>query len=103
MQSNNSINTTYDQIVYYFYYMLHDRLSNLRENEKTILSFFDACNAYLYNNANVFSLVTKAFRAGSINEADVALLCGITQEEAKNTLSSLREGQQKVDDFFTVK
>ena len=68
------------------------------KDEKDVLDEFKR-----KRNANVFSLVTKAFRAGSINEADVALLCGITQEEAKNTLSSLREGQQKVDDFFTVK
>ena len=68
------------------------------KDEKDVLDEFKR-----KRNANVFSLVTKAFRAGSINEADVALLCGITQEEAKNTLFSLREGQQKVDDFFTVK
>lgn len=68
------------------------------KDEKDVLDEFKR-----KRNANVFSLITKAFRAGNINEADVALLCGITQEEAKNTLSSLREGQQKVDDFFTVK
>lgn len=54
-------------------------------------------------NANVSALVAKAFRAGKINEAEVAFLYGITQEEAKNTLSSLREEKQKVDDFFVRK
>ncbi len=54
-------------------------------------------------NANVFALVEKAFRAGDINEADVAFLFGITLEEAKNILSSMREEQQKVDAFFDMK
>ncbi|MBE6749054.1 MAG: ATP-binding cassette domain-containing protein [Ruminococcaceae bacterium] len=40
---------TYDQIVYYFYSMLYDRYQQLRENERGILNFFDACNGYLVN------------------------------------------------------
>lgn len=40
---------TYDQIVYYFYSMLHDRYLQLKQNEQIILNFFEACNAYLGN------------------------------------------------------
>lgn len=86
------------------YYDLLDALGARRiepapiKDEKDVLDEFN-----MKRNANVFALVTKAFRAGNINEADVAFLCGVTQEEANNTLSSLREEQQKVDDFFVVK
>ena len=45
---------TYDRIVYYFYSMLHDRLLKLKENEQTILSFFNACNAYLGNKQFIY-------------------------------------------------
>ena len=54
-------------------------------------------------NANVTALVEKAFRVGRINDADVAFLCGITQEEAHEMLTSFRKEMQKVDDFFVVK
>ena len=45
---------TYEQIVYYFYSMLHERYLQLKENEKIILSFFDACNDYLVNKEFVY-------------------------------------------------
>ena len=91
MQSNNSINTTYDQIVYYFYYMLHDRLSNLRENEKTILSFFDACNAYLYNKQFVY------------NESDYSFSIVISDGHASRSigLEDLSSGEKQVVSIFS--
>lgn len=46
---------TYDQIVYYFYSMLHDRYLQLKKNEKVILTFFEACNAYLGNKKFVYN------------------------------------------------
>ena len=46
---------TYDQIVYYFYSMLHDRYLQLKENEKVILTFFEACNAYLGNKKFIYN------------------------------------------------
>lgn len=46
---------TYDQIVYYFYSMLHDRYLQIKENEKVILTFFEACNAYLSNKKFVYN------------------------------------------------
>lgn len=46
---------TYDQIVYYFYSMLYERYLKLKENEKVILTFFDACNAYLGNKKFVYN------------------------------------------------
>lgn len=86
------------------YYDLLDALDARNVEPAPIIDEKDVLDEFKRKrNANVFALVTKAFRAGNISEADVALLCGITQEEAKNTLFSLREGQQKVDDFFTVK
>lgn len=46
---------TYYQIVYYFYSMLHDRYLQLKKNEKVILTFFEACNAYLGNKKFVYN------------------------------------------------
>ena len=34
--------------------MLHERYLQLKENEKIILSFFDACNDYLVNKEFVY-------------------------------------------------
>ena len=45
---------TYEQIVYYFYSMLHERYLNIKKNEQIILSFFNACNAYLRNKKFVY-------------------------------------------------
>lgn len=45
---------TYEQIVYYFYSMLHERYLKLKENEKMILNFFEACNQYLNNKEFVY-------------------------------------------------
>ena len=46
---------TYEQIVYYFYSMLHERYLQIKENEKVVLSFFDACNAYLGNKKFIYN------------------------------------------------
>lgn len=66
---------TYDQIVYYFYSMLHDRYLQIKESEKVILSFFDACNAYLCNKKFIYNekeyaydiCVTEGSKTRSIN------------------------------------
>lgn len=55
MQSADALQQqTYSQIVYYFYSMLHDRYLQLKENERVILSFFEACNKYLGNKKFVY-------------------------------------------------
>lgn len=46
---------SYEQIVYYFYSLLHERYKQLKNDEKTILGFFDACNAYLGNKQFVYN------------------------------------------------
>lgn len=46
---------TYDQIVYYFYSLLHERYLRIKEDEKKIINFFSACNAYLYNKKFVYN------------------------------------------------
>ena len=51
---NAPVHQTYEQIVYYFYSMLHERYLQLKEDEKIILSFFDACNDYLVNKEFVY-------------------------------------------------
>ena len=40
---------TYVKIVYYFYSMLHNRYTQIKAEEEIILSYFNACNAYLVN------------------------------------------------------
>lgn len=83
------------------YYSLLDSLGTRSIEPAPIIDEKDVLDEFKRKrNANVFALVEKAFRAGDINEAEVAVLCGITQEEAKRTLFSLREGQKKIDDFF---
>lgn len=82
---------TYDKIVYYFYSMLHDRLLKLKENEKVILSFFNACNEYLGNKKFVY------------NEADysynIVVSDGIT--ERKIDLEHLSSGEKQVVSIFS--
>lgn len=91
MQNKDSINSTYEQIVYYFYYMLHNRLSDLRKNEKTILSFFDACNAYLYNKQFVY------------NESDYSFSIVISDGHFSRTveLEDLSSGEKQVVSIFS--
>lgn len=82
---------TYDRIVYYFYSMLHDRYLQIKENEKVILSFFDACNAYLGNKKFVY------------NEKEYAYsIC--TKEEGKTRnidLENLSSGEKQVVSVFS--
>lgn len=53
---------TYEQIVYYFYSMLHERYQQLKKNEQTILDFFNACNAYLGNKKLVYDEKEYTYR-----------------------------------------
>lgn len=61
-QLNRMVNTeaprrqSYEQIVYYYYSMLHNRYVRMKEDEKIILSFFEACNEYLVNKQFVYDV-----------------------------------------------
>lgn len=82
---------SYERIVYYFYSMLHDRYLQIKENEKIILDFFKACNAYLGN---------KQF---SYNEKEYTY--GIYIMEGNKTrsidLESLSSGEKQVVSVFS--
>lgn len=82
---------TYDQIVYYFYSMLHDRFLQIKENERVILNFFDACNAYLGNKRFIY------------NEKDYTY--SICMGEGDNTrvidLENLSSGEKQVVSIFS--
>lgn len=82
---------TYDRIVYYFYSMLHDRLLQLRENEQTILSFFNACNAYLGNKRFVY------------NEAEYSYEIWVSDGKStrKIDLEHLSSGEKQVVSIFS--
>ncbi len=82
---------TYDRIVYYFYSMLHDRYLQIKENEKVILSFFDACNAYLGNKKFVY------------NEKEYSYSICIKEEgKTRNIdLESLSSGEKQVVSVFS--
>ena len=82
---------TYDRIVYYFYSMLHDRLLQLKENEKIILSFFDACNAYLGNKKFVYNESDYTY--------DIIVSDGVS--ERKIDLEHLSSGEKQVVSIFS--
>lgn len=71
---------TYDRIVYYFYSMLYERYQQIKENEKVILEFFDACNAYLGNKKFVYSekeytydiCITEGYKTRKIDLEDLS-------------------------------
>ena len=82
---------SYDQIVYYFYSMLHDRYLQIKENEKTILTFFDACNAYLGNKRFVY------------NEKDFTYNICISDNKKTRSieLENLSSGEKQVVSVFS--
>lgn len=82
---------TYDKIVYYFYSMLHDRLLQLKENEKVILSFFNACNAYLGNKKFIYNETDYSY--------DIVVSDGIT--ERRIDLEHLSSGEKQVVSIFS--
>lgn len=82
---------TYDKIVYYFYSMLHDRLLQLKENENVILSFFNACNAYLGNKKFIYNETDYSY--------DIVVSDGIT--ERKIDLEHLSSGEKQVVSVFS--
>lgn len=82
---------TYDQIVYYFYSMLHDRYLQIKDNERVILNFFDACNAYLGNKRFVY------------NEKDYTYsICMDEGDTSRNIgLENLSSGEKQVVSIFS--
>lgn len=82
---------TYEQIVYYFYSMLHDRYLQIKENERIILSFFDACNEYLVN---------KQF---AYNEKDYSFDICVTEGQKTRSinLEDLSSGEKQVISIFS--
>lgn len=45
---------SYEQIVYYFYHMLFERYRQIKDSERAILKFFNACNQYLVNKKFIY-------------------------------------------------
>lgn len=82
---------TYEQIVYYFYSMLHDRYLQIKENEKVILTFFEACNAYLGNKKFVYN--EKEFTY------DICVTDG--KRTQKIDLENLSSGEKQVVSVFS--
>lgn len=46
---------TYEQIVYYYYSALYKRYKEIKNDEKIIINFFNACNKYLVNKKFVYN------------------------------------------------
>ena len=82
---------TYERIVYYFYSMLHDRYLQIKENEKVILTFFEACNAYLGNKKFVYN--EKEFTY------DICVVEG--KKTRKINLENLSSGEKQVVSVFS--
>lgn len=82
---------TYEQIVYYFYSMLHDRYVQIKENEQLILNFFLACNAYLSNKKFLY------------NEKEYTYNICITngKRQRKIELENLSSGEKQVVSIFS--
>lgn len=82
---------TYEQIVYYFYSMLHDRYMQLKENERVILSFFNACNDYLVNKQFIYD--AKQYKY------DIKITDGM--EARSIDLEHLSSGEKQVVSVFS--
>lgn len=82
---------TYEQIVYYFYSMLHDRYLQIKENEKVILTFFAACNAYLGNKKFVYNEKEYTY--------DICVTDG--GKAQKIDLENLSSGEKQVVSIFS--
>ena len=82
---------TYEQIVYYFYSMLHDRYLQIKESEKVILTFFEACNAYLGNKKFIYN--EKEFTY------DICVTDG--KRTRKINLENLSSGEKQVVSVFS--
>ena len=82
---------TYEQIVYYFYSMLRDRYLQIKENEKVILTFFDACNAYLGNKKFVYNEKEYTY--------DICVTDG--EKSHKIDLENLSSGEKQVVSVFS--
>ncbi len=82
---------TYEQIVYYFYSMLRERYLRIKENEKEILSYFEACNSYL---------VDKAFE---YDEKDYSYSIFVVDENGRSKidLEDLSSGEKQVVSIFS--
>lgn len=82
---------SYEQIVYYFYSLLHERYEQLKNDEKTILDFFKACNAYLGNKHFIY------------NEKEYAYDICVTEENRtrKIDLEHLSSGEKQVVSIFS--
>jgi predicted ATPase len=82
---------TYEQIVYYFYSMLHDRYLQIKENEQVILTFFEACNAYLGNKKFVYNEKEYTY--------DICITDG--KKAKKIDLENLSSGEKQVVSVFS--
>lgn len=82
---------TYEQIVYYFYSMLHDRYLQIKESEKVIISFFEACNAYLGNKKFIYNEKEFAY--------DICITNG--RSRRKIGLEDLSSGEKQVVSVFS--
>ncbi len=82
---------TYEQIVYYFYSLLHERYVDLKESEKVILKFFDACNAYLRNKKFVYD--EKKYKY------DIYMTKG--KYDRKISLENLSSGEKQIVSIFS--
>lgn len=82
---------TYEQIVYYYYSMLHERYEHIKDNEKIILRFFNACNDYLVNKKFVY------------NEKEYTYSICVSNEEKTSTinLEKLSSGEKQVVAIFS--
>lgn len=82
---------TYEQIVYYFYSMLHDRYLQIKKDEKVILKFFESCNAYLSNKEFVY------------DEKEYTYYIRVTEgnKTRKIDLENLSSGEKQVVSVFS--
>ncbi len=71
--------------------MLHDRYLQIKENEKVILTFFEACNAYLGNKKFVYN--EKEFTY------DICVTDG--KRTQKIDLENLSSGEKQVVSVFS--
>lgn len=91
MKSDKDLHGPYEQIIYYFYSMLHERYLQLKEEEDIILSFFKACNNYLKNKEFIYNRKKYTYK----------LFVKENNKQKEISLENLSSGEKQVVSIFS--
>ena len=90
ISAKTKLDDSYEQILYYYYSLLHERYETLKSKEQNIIDCFDYCNRYLVNKRIVFD--TKKFKYN--------IFVSHNGEERIIDLEQLSSGEKQVVSIF---